>query len=114
MLTPRILLRSFYDHVQSPPRLKPPCDSRRRRPALGGTYTIGIAHRRLHRRRRNMEVGWLYTLGWYLYYLLTLWTLPGLDMATKVLRQKSYCLLRRWSGRNRYPKSSGPIAVKSL
>ncbi|MBR9906340.1 MAG: hypothetical protein GYB15_22280 [Gammaproteobacteria bacterium] len=70
------------------PRSQLPCYSRRRRPALGGGITIGIAHRRLHRRRRDGEVGWLYTLCWYLYYLLTLWTLPGLDMATKVLRQK--------------------------
>lgn len=38
-------------------------------PPWEGAHTIRNAHRRLHRRRRDGEVGWFYTLGWYLYHL---------------------------------------------
>ncbi|WP_447894168.1 hypothetical protein [Vreelandella sp. GE22] len=60
------------DEIQSPLAIREEGD-----PPWEGSHTIRNAHRRLHRRRRNREVGWFYTLGWYLYHLLTFWTLPG-------------------------------------
>ncbi|OUE40371.1 hypothetical protein BZY95_14525 [Billgrantia desiderata SP1] len=60
------------DEIQSPLSIREEGD-----PPWEGAHTIRNAHRRLHRRRRNGEVGWFYTLGWYLYHLLTFWTLPG-------------------------------------
>ncbi|KHJ50096.1 hypothetical protein PZ78_15125 [Vreelandella venusta] len=60
------------DEIQSPLAIREAGD-----PPWEGAHTIRNAHRRLHQRRRSGEVGWLYTLGWYLYHLLTFWTLPG-------------------------------------
>ncbi len=60
------------DEIQSPLAIREEGD-----PPWEGSHTIRNARCRLHRRRRNREVGWFYTLGWYLYHLLTFWTLPG-------------------------------------
>ncbi|WP_445011373.1 hypothetical protein [Vreelandella stevensii] len=60
------------DEIQSPLAIREEGD-----PPWEGAHTIRNARRRLHRRRRNGEVGWLYTLGWYIYHLLTFWTIPG-------------------------------------
>lgn len=79
------------DEIQSPLAIREEGD-----PPWEGAHTIRNAHRRLHRRRRNGEVGWLYTLGWYLYHLLTFWTLPG------YLAEFETWLLRR-SGKKSLP-----------
>ncbi|MCE8043690.1 hypothetical protein HOP60_16160 [Halomonas daqingensis] len=72
------------DEIQSPLSIREEGD-----PPWEGAHTIRNAHRRLHRRRRNGEVGWFYTLGWYLYHLLTFWTLPGYlaELETWLLRR---------------------------
>ncbi len=72
------------DEVQSPLAIREEGD-----PPWEGAHTIRNARRRLHRRRRNGEVGWFYTLGWYLYHLLTFWTLPGYlaELETWLLRR---------------------------
>ncbi|WP_447926877.1 hypothetical protein [Vreelandella sp. EE27] len=79
------------DEVQSPLAIRGEGD-----PPWEGAHTIRNACRRLHRRRRNGEVGWFYTLGWYLYHLLTFWTLPG------YLAECETWLLRR-SGKKTLP-----------
>lgn len=79
------------DEIQSPLAIREEGD-----PPWEGAHTIRNAHHRLHRRRRNGEVGWLYTLGWYLYHLLTFWTLPG------YLAEFETWLLRR-SGKKSLP-----------
>lgn len=35
------------------------------------------AHRNLHRQRRAGKVGWVYTFFWYLYHIMTFWTIPN-------------------------------------
>ncbi|WP_234283666.1 MULTISPECIES: DUF6708 domain-containing protein [Halomonadaceae] len=72
------------DEIQTPLAIREEGD-----PPWEGAHTIRNAHRRLHRRRRNGEVGWFYTLGWYLYHLLTFWTLPGYlaELETWLLRR---------------------------
>lgn len=72
------------DEIQSPLAIREEGD-----PPWEGAHTIRNAHRRLHRRRRNGEVGWFYTLGWYLYHLLTFWTLPGYlaEWTTRLVRR---------------------------
>jgi hypothetical protein len=72
------------DEIQSPLAIREEGD-----PPWEGAHTIRNAHRRLHRRRRDGEVGWLYTLGWYLYHLLTFWTLPGYlaEWTTRLVRR---------------------------
>ncbi|WP_231613345.1 hypothetical protein [Halomonas sp. BC04] len=72
------------DEIQSPLSIREEGD-----PPWEGAHTIRNAHRRLHQRRRNGEVGWFYTLGWYLYHLLTFWTLPGYlaELETWLLRR---------------------------
>ncbi|WP_447894178.1 hypothetical protein [Vreelandella sp. GE22] len=72
------------DEIQSPLAIREEGD-----PPWEGAHTIRNACRRLHRRRRNGEVGWFYTLGWYLYHLLTFWTLPGYlaELETWLLRR---------------------------
>ncbi|WP_234278139.1 hypothetical protein [Billgrantia desiderata] len=72
------------DEIQSPLSIREKGD-----PPWEGAHTIRNAHRRLHRRRSNGEVGWFYTLGWYLYHLLTFWTLPGYlaELETWLLRR---------------------------
>lgn len=35
------------------------------------------AHRKLHSQRRAGKVGWIYTFFWYLYHIMTFWTIPN-------------------------------------
>jgi hypothetical protein len=35
------------------------------------------ARRKLHSQRRAGKVGWIYTFFWYLYHILTFWTIPN-------------------------------------
>ncbi|MDN7131567.1 hypothetical protein JNO04_04265 [Halomonas sp. MC140] len=72
------------DEIQSPLAIREEGD-----PPWEGAHTIRNARRRLHRRRRDGEVGWFYTLGWYLYHLLTFWTLPGYlaEWTTRLVRR---------------------------
>jgi hypothetical protein len=46
-------------------------------PPWEGVHVFRNAKARLHQRRRAGEVGWFHTLGWYLYHLMTFWTLPN-------------------------------------
>lgn len=45
-------------------------------PPWEGVHVFRNARARLHQRRRSGEVGWFYTVFWYLNHLSTLWTLP--------------------------------------
>ncbi|KAA0690869.1 hypothetical protein DT594_17790 [Halopseudomonas laoshanensis] len=46
-------------------------------PPYEGLHTFRNARRRLHRRYRDGEVGLWMIFGWYLYHVMTLWTLPA-------------------------------------
>ena len=46
-------------------------------PPYEGLHTFRNARRRLHRRFRAGEVGLWMIFGWYLYHIMTLWTLPA-------------------------------------
>ncbi|MFN3581192.1 MAG: hypothetical protein ACK4VV_12060, partial [Pseudomonas sp.] len=46
-------------------------------PPYEGRHTFRNARLRLHRRHRKGEVGGLMIFGWYLYHIMTLWTLPA-------------------------------------
>ena len=35
------------------------------------------ANRNLHRRRKAGKVGWIYVFSWYLYHVMTFWTIPN-------------------------------------
>ena len=35
------------------------------------------ARRNLHRRRKAGKVGWIYVFFWYLYHVMTFWTIPN-------------------------------------
>ena len=56
--------------IQDPLDLQGPDD-----PPWEGVHVFRNAKARLHQRRRAGEVGWFHTLGWYLYHLMTFWTL---------------------------------------
>ena len=58
--------------IQDPLDLQGPDD-----PPWEGVHVFRNAKARLHQRRRAGEVGWFHTLGWYLYHLMTFWTLPN-------------------------------------
>lgn len=58
--------------IQDPLELQGPDD-----PPWEGVHVFRNARARLHQRRRAGEVGWFYILGWYLYHLITFWTLPN-------------------------------------
>ncbi len=71
-------IRAYMDHeihslkdVQDPFDLQRPND-----PPHEGLHTFYNARERMRRRYREGEVGKAYVLGWYLYHLCTLWTLP--------------------------------------
>ena len=46
-------------------------------PPYEGLHTFRNARRRLHRRYREGEVGLWMVFGWYLYHIMTLWSLPA-------------------------------------
>jgi len=58
--------------IQDPLDLQGPDD-----PPWEGVHVFRNARARLHQRRRAGEVGWFHTLGWYLYHLMTFWTIPN-------------------------------------
>jgi hypothetical protein len=58
--------------IQDPLDLQGPDD-----PPWESVHVFRNARARLHQRRRAGEVGWFHTLGWYLYHLMTFWTLPN-------------------------------------
>ncbi len=71
-------IRAYMDYevhslkdIQDPLDLQGPDD-----PPYEGLHTFYNARERMRRRYREGEVGRWYVLGWYLYHLITLWTLP--------------------------------------
>lgn len=71
-------IRAYMDHeihslkdIQDPFDLQGPDD-----PPHEGLHTFHNARECMRRRYREGEVGKWYVLGWYLYHLCTLWTLP--------------------------------------
>ncbi len=71
-------IRAYMDYevhslkdIQDPLGLQGPDD-----PPHEGLHTFYNARERMRRRYREGEVGKWYVLGWYLYHLMTLWTLP--------------------------------------
>ncbi len=71
-------IRAYMDYeihslkdIQDPLDLQGPND-----PSHEGMHTFYNARARMRRRYREGKVGRWYVLGWYLYHLMTLWTLP--------------------------------------
>lgn len=58
--------------IQDPMDLQGPDD-----PPHEGMHTFRNARARLHRRIREKEIGWVHGFFWYLYHVMTLWTLPN-------------------------------------
>ena len=58
--------------IQDPLDLQNPDD-----PPHEGVHTFYNARERMRRRRKDREVGFFYPFWWYLYHVLTLWTLPN-------------------------------------
>ena len=58
--------------IQDPLELQAPGD-----PPHEGLHTFRNARASLHRRIREKEVGWIYGFFWYVYHVMTLWTLPN-------------------------------------
>ncbi|SDM17059.1 hypothetical protein SAMN05661010_03551 [Modicisalibacter muralis] len=58
--------------IQDPEGLRGPDD-----PPYEGLHTLRNARKDINRRYRNGEVGWLYTLCWYLFDIIECWNLPG-------------------------------------
>jgi hypothetical protein len=58
--------------IQDPLDLQNPDD-----PPHEGVHTFHNARERMRRRRKNREVSFFYPFWWYLYHMLTLWTLPN-------------------------------------
>ena len=46
-------------------------------PPHEGLHTFRNARAGLHRRLREKEVGWVYAFFWYVYHVMTFWTLPN-------------------------------------
>jgi len=72
-------------------------------PPWEGVHVFSNARARLHQRRRAGEVGWFHTLGWYLYHLMTFWTLPNrlveweVKKIQKMNRRALPEAIQRWS-----------------
>ncbi len=58
--------------IQDPLDLQNPGD-----PPHEGLHTFYNARERMRRRRRERQVGFFYPFWWYLYHVMTLWTLPN-------------------------------------
>ena len=58
--------------MQDPLGLQGPKD-----PLHEGLHTFRNARTGLHRRLREKEVGWVYAFFWYVYHVMTFWTLPN-------------------------------------
>ncbi|MGS0736092.1 hypothetical protein ACVBEG_05850 [Pseudomonas sp. GG8] len=54
-----------------------------------GLHTFYNARERMRRRRKAGEVGWSYPFWWYLYHVMTLWTLPNHLTEWEIRRIKS-------------------------
>ena len=84
--------------IQDPLQLQGPDD-----PPHEGLHTFRNARVRLHRRIREKEVGWVYGFFWYLYHVMTLWTLPNrlveweIKRIAKVGRRELPAAMREWS-----------------
>ena len=84
--------------IQDPLELQGPDD-----PPHEGLHTFRNARARLHRRIREKEVGWVYGFFWYLYHVMTLWTLPNrlveweIKRIAKVGRRELPAVMREWS-----------------
>jgi len=70
--------------IQDPLDLQGPDD-----PPHEGLHTFYNARERMRRRRTAGEVGWGYPFWWYLYHVMTLWTLPNHLTAWEIRRIKS-------------------------
>ena len=84
--------------IQDPLDLQGPND-----PPHEGLHTFRNARARLHRRIREKEVGWVYGFFWYLYHVMTFWTLPNrlveweVKRIAKVGRKKLPEAMQAWS-----------------
>jgi hypothetical protein len=70
--------------IQDPLDLQGPDD-----PPHEGLHTFYNARERMRRRRKDGEVGWSYPFWWYLYHVMTLWTLPNHLTEWEIRRIKS-------------------------
>ena len=61
-----------FNAIQDPLGLQGPND-----PPHEGLHTFRNARAGLHRRLREKEVGWVYAFFWYVYHVMTFWTLPN-------------------------------------
>ena len=84
--------------IQDPLELQGPDD-----PPHEGLHTFRNARARLHRRIREKEVGWVFGFFWYVYHVMTLWTLPNrlveweIKRIAKVGRRELPAAMREWS-----------------
>ncbi len=78
--------------IQDPLELQGPDD-----PPHEGLHTFRNARQRLHRRFREGEVGVFGVIGWYLYHVMTLWTLPNYmtEWDIRSIKRKSRAALPR-------------------
>ncbi|MGG7672819.1 hypothetical protein [Pseudomonas viridiflava] len=67
--------------IQDPMDLQGPND-----PPHEGLHTFRNARAGLHRRIREKDVGWIYAFFWYLYHVMTFWTLPNLLVEWEIRR----------------------------
>jgi hypothetical protein len=84
--------------IQDPMDLQGPDD-----PPHEGLHTFRNARARLHRRMREKEVGWIHAFFWYLYHVMTFWTLPNrlveweVKRIARVGRKKLPEAMQAWS-----------------
>ena len=84
--------------IQDPLELQEPGD-----PPHEGLHTFRNARAGLHRRIRAKETGWVYGFFWYVYHVMTLWTLPNhlveweIKRIAKVGRKQLPAAMRDWS-----------------
>ncbi|TBU73827.1 hypothetical protein DNK06_20480 [Pseudomonas daroniae] len=98
-------IRAYMEHevhslkeIQDPLDLQGPDD-----PPHEGLHTFRNARERMRRRYREGEVGGFYVFGWYLYHVMTLWTLPfhltewEIGRVKRMHRQDIPEAMREWS-----------------
>jgi hypothetical protein len=84
--------------IQDPMDLQGPDD-----PPHEGMHTFRNARARLHRRIREKEIGWVHGFFWYLYHVMTCWTLPNriveweVRRIARVGRKKLPEVMQAWS-----------------
>lgn len=85
---------------------------------MEGVAFFKAKHRRLHNRFKQGEVGLFYVLGWYLYHIATLWTIPNRKVeweVKEVARLKEDNVpeeMKRWSAS--LPESSWTLPSKEF